>query len=312
MDSIAWLLSDSNPSVRYWTLRDILDTPDNDLQVQKAQKAISQYDVVTKIFSLQKEEGFWGDPKNLWNYKNTGFNLLLLSELGLKRDMRIEKAVEFLFNFQQEDGHFTSRGKPSKVATNDFCLTGMFLKLLLQFEYCDARVKNARDFLVSTEADGWRCGYYPQEKEKVFPETCYMGGIKVLGAFAKLPPHLVTAAVKDIIERYSEIYLENRIYWYRKDKNGNRTKKPSWTRFAFPLFWQSDALEVLDVLTELGVRDERMHQSLELVQSKQVEGRWILERSFTGGIVHLGDVGHPSKWITMRALRVLKRAGYCD
>lgn len=311
--TIEWLLQDTNPSVKYWTLRDLLGNPDDDLQIQKARKRIAQQDAVEKILSQQHEQGFWGNSQKLWGYDNTGFQLLLLSELGLERNSRIEKAVKHVLSFQQEDGSFGSVLKKKKEAsTNEFCLTGIILRILLLFGYENSGVHDAVDFLVSAEENGWSCSWYPSEKDKVFPERCYMGGVKVLSAFAKLPSHLVTAGVKDIIERNAEIYLENRIYWYRKDKSGKRAKKPSWTKFAFPLFWQSDVLEVLEVLTELGIVDERMHEALNLVKSKNIEGKWILERTHPRGMEMFEKVGHPSKWITLRALRVLKRAGCID
>jgi hypothetical protein len=307
-----WLLSDSNPSVQYWTLKDLLDYPEKDARVQRSRQLIPSQNAVKKIFSLQKQQGFWGSPQKLWGYSNSVFQLLLLSELGVEKNSRIEKAVEFVFGFQLEDGSFmsTARGKRKSYSTNEFCLTGIILKALMLFGYeTDSRVNEALNFLVTTGED-WSCSWYPMEKEKVIPKKCYMGGIKALAALAKLPSRLITKEVKDIMYGNAEVYLENRIYWYRRDTRGNRVKKPSWTRFAFPLFWQSDVLDVLDVLTELGIKDERMNESGELVKSKQVEGRWILERTYPrkGGI--LEKVGEPSKWITLRALRVLKRMNH--
>ena len=315
MNTIEWLLSDSNLSVKYWTLRDVLEKPEESEDIQKARNLIPQQDIIKKIFSFQDEAGFWGSSTRLWSYKNTVFQLLLLSELGCRRVPRIEKAVECVFDFQLDDGSFSSvLGKTKKHSTSEFCLTAIILKVLLLFGYeRDLRVEEALNFLVSTEDNGWCCSWYPMEKEKVIPEKCYMGGVKGLAALAKLPSHMVTPEIRAMIASLAEVYLENRIYWYRKDKHGNRAKKPSWTHFAFPLFWQSDALEVLDVLTELKIRDDRMQEALELVKSKCSEGKWILERTFPKRhIVTIEKVGRPSKWITLKALRVLKRAGYWD
>lgn len=305
---LEWLLSDSHPSVKYWALKDLLGKDEDDPQVQAVRKAIPQYEAVKRIFSHQTPEGYWGDPSRLWGYQNTGFQLLLLSELGMARDHRIEKAVDFLCRFQKEEGYFTIAKRP-RLITTDFCLNAIFLKAFLLFGYTDSRVKNAVDFLVSTEGK-WRCGFYPQEREKVFPSTCYMGGIKVLGAFAKLPPQMVTGEVRALMARQIEIYLENEIYYYRRGKKGERVKKPSWEKFTFPLYWQSDALEVMDVLTELGVKDERMKKAVALIRSKEVDGAWTLERSFLkDAYFQLEEVGEPSRWVTLRALRVLKRMG---
>jgi hypothetical protein len=308
MNTIEWLLSESNPSIRYWTLKDLLSKPEDDAQVQESKKLLAKQDIVQKIFSFQKEEGFWGSSQSLWGYKNTSFQLLLLSKLGLtaKGNPPIEKAIDWVFQFQRENGSFASINHPN----NEFCLTAIILRSLLLFDYgSDPRIQDALHFLISSEDDGWSCRWYPTNKEKVIPEKCYMGGVKVLGALAKLPPHLMTREVKELISRTVQTYLKHKIYWYRRDKTGKRTKKPSWTKFAFPHYWNSDALEVLDILTELQIRDERMQEALDLVKSKQVDGRWILERCPRKMLVTLEEKGSPSKWITLRALRVLQRAG---
>jgi len=73
--------------------------------------------------------------------------------------------------------------------------------------------------------------------------------------------------------------------------------------------WRIDALEILEILTKLGYRDERMQEAVDLVISKQDnQGRWILESTFNGRFqVNIERKSKPSKWITLNALRVLKR-----
>ncbi|MFW9805616.1 MAG: nitrogen fixation protein NifH, partial [Candidatus Thorarchaeota archaeon] len=75
------------------------------------------------------------------------------------------------------------------------------------------------------------------------------------------------------------------------------------------IFYQSDVLEVLDILTELGVKDERMQESIDLVISNRGEdGRWLLKNTFNGKMLcEIDSKNKPSKWITLRAYRVLKR-----
>jgi hypothetical protein len=72
--------------------------------------------------------------------------------------------------------------------------------------------------------------------------------------------------------------------------------------------WKIDALEVLDILTRLGYKDDRMQDAFDLVISKQDKsGRWKLEKSFNGRMqVRVEQIGKESKWITLNALKVLK------
>lgn len=146
-------------------------------------------------------------------------------------------------------------------------------------------------------------------KERVFPKNCYMGGVKPLIAFSMIPEKERSKGVRETIKREIEIYLENEIFMYLRDGERKRKAKSGWTRFGFPLFYQSDALEVLDTLTRLGVKDSRMKKAVDLVASKQSEdGGWKLENTFNGKMwVDIEKKGKPSKWITLKAVRVLKR-----
>jgi hypothetical protein len=136
-----------------------------------------------------------------------------------------------------------------------------------------------------------------------------MGGTKPLRALSMIPEAERTQTVKAIIREEIKIYLENEIFMYLKDTNGERKAKPGWRRFGFPLFYQSDALEVCDILTSLGVQDSRMESAIDLLLEKQTtEGKWILENTFNGKMwVDIEEKKYPSKWITLKAVRILKR-----
>ncbi|KYK33705.1 MAG: nitrogen fixation protein NifH [Theionarchaea archaeon] len=249
-------------------------------------------------------------------YKATYHQLLILSELGASLCDSIEKVVEVIFqNYQYNSGHFsfkmikTERGRKSSL-TDGACLTGNILRFLIHFGYLsDERTQKALKFLVETHDNGWSCRAYPIDRGKVFPQHCYMGGVKPLIAFSMIPEPERTKDIQEIIEQEIEIYLENEIFMYLKDEKGKRKAKFGWTRFGFPLFYQSNALEGLDVLTRLGIKDERIEKALDLVVSKQDKnGRWNLENTFNGKMwVDIEEKKNPSKWITLNAVRVLKR-----
>jgi hypothetical protein len=316
-DSVPWLLENENPSVRYWTLKDICGKNESDFDVVQAKEEIMKSYPVTVILKNQNSEGFWISKENPYvpKYKASYHQLLILSELGASRCEEIENAIEFLFaHYQYHSGHFsfkmikTERGRKSSL-TDGACLTGNILRALIHFGYLHhERTQKAVDFLVETHNNGWPCRAYPIDRGKVIPENCYMGGVKPLIAFSMIPEKERGSTIQEIIEKETEIYLENEIFMYLRDKNG-RKAKPGWKRFGFPLFYQSDALEVLDVLTRLGVKDGRMSPAIDLVVSKQADaGRWNLENTFNGKMwIDIDRKGFPSKWITLKALRVLKR-----
>lgn len=315
---VEWLLEDKNPSVRYWTLRDICGKSENDSDVRMAREDIMTSHPVTEILRNQEPEGFWitrEDPY-LPKYRATYHQLLILSELGAAPCEQVEKAVDLLFeNYQYDSGHFnwkmlkTARGRGSSLV-DGACLTGNIVRALIHFGYLHhEKTQKAIHFLVRVHEAGWPCRAYPIDRAKVFPEKCYMGGVKPLIALSMIPEEERTAEMREIIDEEVEIYLENEVFMYLRDEGGERKPKPGWTRFGFPLFYQSDALEVLDVLTKLGAKDERMQKALDLVLSKQNEhGRWNLENTFNGKMwVDIEEKGRPSKWITLKAVRVLNR-----
>lgn len=320
-DPVDWLLEEENPSVRYWTFIDILEKSLDDPLVVSAREAIMTSHPVTTILEHQDAEGFWVSIENpyLPKYRATYHQLLILAELGAIPTPQIEKAINLIFNnYQYNSGHFsfniikTERGRKSKK-TDGACLTGNILRFLIHFGYLRTeRTQKAVQFLIETHDNGWFCRAYPINRKKVIPQNCYMGGVKPLIAFSMIPEKERSKNMQEIIKQETEIYLENEIFMYLRNEAGRRKAKPGWMKFGFPLFYQSDALEVLDVLTRLNVTDladDNMKRAFDLVVEKQDEnGRWHLENTFNGKMwVNIEEKKKPSKWITLKALRVLKR-----
>jgi len=316
---LEWLLEQDNPSVRFWTLQQLLDYPVNSSEVLNAQDMIMESHTVKEILRNQEQEGYWVHEEDMYlpKYKATTHQLLILSEHGCRRTSDIDKALEQVFRFQRRSGHFltkipkTEKGRASKI-TDGCCLDGNVLNYMIRFDYLeDSRVQYLVDFLVDDHIGddaGWKCRAFPINPDAVFPVNCYMGAVKVLKAFSLISESDRTDAVRQIIKREVENILENRIYRYLRNSDGSRKDKAGWKRFGFPLFYQSDLLEVLEVLARLGIRDSRMEDSIRYVESLQrKDGKWILKDSFNGKMwVDIDEKKKPSKWITLKALYVLK------
>jgi hypothetical protein len=206
----------------------------------------------------------------------------------------------------------TARGYASKV-TDGCCLDANILHYLNHFGYLDdPRTGKLIGFLLedhSPEEAGWKCRAYPIEPAKVFAPNCYMGAAKVLRTFAAIPLGCRSSEMNAIIEQEVKSVLENGVYRYLRNPDGSRKDKAGWKRFGFPLFYQVDILEVLDALTRLGEKGAWMEPAIELIlDAQQGNGPWLLKHTFNGKMWIDIDVKHkPSKWITLRALRVLKR-----
>ena len=322
-DPTEWLLGEDNPSVRCFTLTDILEKGENDPDVKKSRKAIMQTGAVPRILAKQKCGGYWGVPENFYvkgKYKGTVWQLMILAELGANpEEERVRKACEFILGNSQdrESGGFSymsassGGGAHGKVLP---CLTGNMVWSLIRLGCLkDARVQKGIQWIVRYQrfddgvkeaAKGWP---YDKHVDCWGRHSCHMGVVKALKALAEIPENERSEDVKCTVEKGAEYILEHHIH--KRSHDLTRVSKPEWLRFGFPLMWNTDALEILDILTKLGYRDRRMREAVDLVVSKQDEtGRWRLERSFNGRFqVNIEQEGKPSKWITLNALRVLKR-----
>jgi hypothetical protein len=322
-DPTEWLLEKDIPSVRYFALTELLDKPENDFEVKQAKKNIMEVGTVPYILAKQKEEGYWETPINFYTakYKGTIWQLIILAELGADgKDKNIRKGCEFILNNSQdhESGGFSMHtstkaggGRHSEVIP---CLTGNMVWSFIRFGYLDdPRIQNGINFIVKYQRFDDRTNDMPKgwpydRLEICFGKhTCHMGVVKALKALAEIPINKRSKDVMKTVNQGAEYLLIHHIY--KESHNLKRMSKPGWNRFGFPLMYQTDVLEILGILTKLGYKDERMQEAIDLVISKQdPRGRWKLENTFNGRFqVNIEEKSEQSKWVTLNALRVLKR-----
>jgi hypothetical protein len=130
-------------------------------------------------------------------------------------------------------------------------------------------------------------------------------------ALSKVPEGVRTGTIQRAIETGTE-FLLSRDPAVADYPMGYSTKPNlSWFKFGYPIYYVTDVLQNLEVLTALGLGgDECLIPALDLLLSKQdAQGRWKMEYTYNGKTwVDIEEKGKPSKWVTFRALRVLKRA----
>jgi hypothetical protein len=323
-DPTKWLLEKNNPSVRYFTLRDLLEKPTTDSEVKEARQDIMKTGVVPAILAKQKNKGYWDEPERFYTakYKGTVWQLMILAELGAdENDSHIRKACEFILSFSQdiESGGFahSSSAKKGGGRHNEVipCLTGNMVWSLIRLGYLDdPRLQQGITWITNYQRfddgipevpKGW-----PYDRLKAAclgKHTCHMGAVKALKALAEIPEKKRSTAVKQTIEKGVEYLLLHHVF--KSSHDVSRVPKPGWLKFGFPLMYQTDALEILGILTKLGYNDKRMQEAIDVVVSKQDnQGIWILENTFNGRYqVNIEKKGEPNKWITLNALRTLKR-----
>jgi len=325
-ETLEWLLEETNPSVRFAAQIDLLGLPKTDPRVVESQRSIMRKGIVPDLLALQMAEGYWGEADRFYHakYKGTVWQLIILAEhYADPSDARVRAACEFILSHSQDaqSGGFSVHrdathggGRHREVIP---CLTGNMVWSLVRLGYLgDDRLQRGIDWITTTQRfdDGVDLPPTGWPYDKAEPcwgrHSCHMGVVKAIKALAEIPEGRRSTAVQSALDQGVEYLLKHHVY--KKSHDTSQISKPGWTRFGFPLMYQTDVLEILDILTQLGCDDPRMQDALDLVVSKQgADGRWCLANTFNGKYwIDVERKQQPSKWITLRALRALKRLGY--
>jgi hypothetical protein len=293
-DPLPWLLDPQNPSVRYWTLVDVLDRPASDPEVAGSRLAIAQQPFVQELFALQRPGGYWGDETKPQTAQGAVAVLSLLHMLGVTPDERTTAGCDSFLRFcQHESGGFSMT---KTIRSGIFpCTTGQHLAFLVYFGLADEpRVRAAFAFVIEdmSAGDALDCGRYQHR-------DCLWGAIAALNGLAVLPADMHSAQSRQVVARLADALLDARY-----DFAGEHRR---WLTFGVPRGW--DLLSAVKTLAAHGyAHDPRFAPLLKLVLDRQDgQGRWLC-----GSVSQTWPMekrNQPSKWVTLDALRVLKRAG---
>lgn len=325
---VSWLLEPDDPGVRYLALRDLLDYPADHPDLVAACKAAHTQGPIAEILKNMHASGYWSEPGPgyLPKYWSTVWSLIMLSQLGASvlEDERVAKACQYVLDQAlTAQGQFTASGASSGTAD---CLQGNLCWALVTLGCEDYRLATAYEWMArSVTGEGIApindrkadLRYYAGKCGPLFccgannKQSCGWGAVKVMLAFAQWPEQRRTALEQRAIQQGVEFLL-----------NGDPAKagypngwaeKPSqnWWKFGFPVFYVADMLQNVAALVKLGcANDPRLVPALTIIREKRdAQGRWLLEYDYAGKT--WGDFGQkkqPNKWVTLRAMSVLKAA----
>lgn len=311
--AIHWLL-DSDPSIRWQVMRDLLDTPESVWQAERAK--VENQSCGARLLSYQDEDGQWaggaflprGFEAREWRevgqpWTATTFSLTLLREFGLNPSSeRAKRAVELIgANARWEEG-----GQPYWQGEVEECING---RTVADGAYFGVDVSPIVARLVGERLDdgGWNCERVNGSVRSSFATT-----INVLEGL--LEYERATGGTQESQEARTsgEEYLLARDLFRRLSTGQSADEQ--FLRFSHPNRWHYDVLRALDyfrssALLTGAAPDTRLRDAIALVGSKGLEeGSWPLDWTPPGRVWFDTDdgAGKPSRWVTLRALRVLR------
>ena len=310
---IPWLL-DSDPAIRWQVLRDLTGASAEEVSAERGRVATEG--LGARLLALQGADGRWGGAA--WNHgwNSTMHVLLLLRDLGLDPESEpARRAVGLVVENVNWTGCAPEECDGNAFFTGEVepCING---QVALAGAYFGQDVGGIIDRLLGEQlADGgWNC-----EAERGSTRSSFHTTICVLEALLEHEQRFGSRPDVTAARLRGQEYLVARRLFRRlstgeviaHDQKGGPGGEghPAFTRFAFPTWWRYDVLRGMEYLRRAGVApDERLAEATGLIEAKQdAEGRWPLEIRYPGQMpVETGEtVGEPSRWNTLRALRVL-------
>ncbi len=294
---------EGDPAIRWQTMRDLLDKPAT--HWKREQRRVETEGWGKQLLGLHDAGGTWGGGIYTPKWTSTNYTLLLLRDMGLPRDNTAASVGASLL-IDSDFGAATSKEFTRKVDRMDLCVTGMYLTLLVYFDTSDERAEMLLEYILSRQmADGgWNC----KERQHKSSHSSLHTTINILDGLADCAAYggkKTKGAVKESMRHAHEFIIEHRLF--RSDKTG-KVIREAFTEFSFPPRWHWDVLRGLDHCRRMEVWDERLKDGIDLVLSKRgQDGRWRLENHHKGKeFFKLEKPGQPSRWNTLRALRVCR------
>jgi hypothetical protein len=328
-----WLLEEDNPPVRLLALTRLLHKPESDPDVMDTRRDLMSYSVTQEILTHIDE--IWSSgPRMFWSYKGKHWNTVYLGHfMADGHDPRIAVGINQLLDHPW-------------ISTKFQCMTASILTAFRRLGYGEHPVVVGGENNLARRMLGDSGVSCPGMNISLMSH-CYMSLPKLLLCFAEIPPEQRSPAVKDaipwivnqIVDHHVHIYLPgNRKAWDAvrprsrkrsdypegvtpdscRDKMmaefiaeyglGKLEPKRIWTRFGFPLNYNSDIIEAMYALTIAGTpMSKKLELPLQIIRDKRnADGVWIMDKSLNGQMWANVEVkSKPSKWITLFALIVL-------
>lgn len=298
LDIVAWLM-EGDPAIRWQVMRDLSGAPAAQVHSERALVATEGWGA--RLLELQGNDGQWAQALYSPKWTSTTYTLLLLHWLGLPSgNPQALAGCRQLWDNARFYGGGLNLAK--SIREPETCITGMLVLLASSFELDDPRVDDTVAWLVNQQLPdgGWNC----QSIRTGSRHGSFHTSITALDALLGYARAHGGVQVADAMTRGRQFFLEHSLY--RSHRTGE-VVDPAFTRFPFPPQWHFDVLRGLEHFRESGSpQDDRLADAVERVRSaRRADGTWPTYSPYPGrqwfSLEHRG----PSRWATLRALRVL-------
>jgi len=300
-DLISWLL-EGDPAIRWQVKKELLHASLQEVEVERSR--ISSEGWGAALLDRQDPDGQWG--KGLYSPKwiSTTYTLLHLMRLGLNpASPGARKGCRLLL----EGGFYADGGINfwRSMKHSETCVTGMVVALLSYFRIDDERLESLVDWLIGQQMNdnGWNCESFKGAHHSSFHTTIsVLEGLHFFEQTSSFRKEDIRRTRSEAID----FLLVHKLY--RSDHTGE-VVDPRMTLFSFPPRWRYDVLRALDFLQFIRwpAGDPRLKDAVGLLKKKRrKDGTWPLQNRHKGRLFFkMEEVGKPSRWNTLRALRVL-------
>lgn len=300
---IAWLL-EGDVSIQYQAHRDLMKAEKPGLRDRIASEGWG-----AQFLSFRKEEGHWGQRFYQPKWISTHYTILDLKNLAISpKNEEIRQSIsQVIQKLKGPDGGISPFGAQQK---SDVCVNGMFLNYASYFRTKEDDLKPIVDFLLLEHMkDG---GFNCNSNSKGAIHSSMHSTISVLEGILEYERTGYTYRIDElrkVADESREFLLQHKLF--KSDRTGEIIDK-KWLMLSYPSRWKYDILRALDYFQNAGIDyDPRMQEALDILMKKRrKDGKWPVQAKHPGKVYFdMEKTGGPSRWNTLRAMRVLKHFG---
>ena len=298
---ILWLL-EGDISIQYQVYRDIMDEVKPELQQRIEHEGWGK-----QYLAIRKKNGHWGAGFYYPKWTSSHYTILELKEMGISPNQKqIQETIKLIAKRERgKDGGI----HPAEFKSHsDVCINGMFVNYASYFKAEPENLKGAVDFILSQiMPDG---GFNCMKIRKGAVHSSLHTTLSVLEGIYEYERNAYTYRLNELkaAEKSArEFILIHQLF--KSDKTG-KTIHPNFLKFPYPCRWKYDILKALDYFQYSNAPyDERMQPALNfIIQKQSKDGTWKVNAKYPGEIhFEMEKAGKPSRWNTLRALRILKK-----